>query len=205
MRATAQQHCWQQLPSVTTPQVPKTPGIYVWCARAPDAGHNQWFAVYMGKANKLRDRLQAYFNSDGTFGPQKEAHKMGVLKEMYEKGFDFQIRWVGVFGMKARMSALSAGQHTAHGSAGGATAGVRWHDCLSHVAAVSCSREPVAQLHICACQRCMGCHAQPSQRGCAASATSLLASPPARPPHAPLWSGILQQATAGRQHTPMRP
>ncbi len=105
-------NCWQQLTSVTTLQVPKTPGIYVWCARAPDAGHSQWFAVYLGKANKLRDRLGAYINSDGTFGPQKEAHKLGVLKEMYEKGFDFQIRWVVEAGRPA-MPSTSAGQQRA--------------------------------------------------------------------------------------------
>ncbi len=72
--------------------MPKTPGIYVWCARAPDARQSEWFTIYLGKANKLRDRLGSYINTDDTFGPKQEAHKMAVLKEMYEKGFDFQIR-----------------------------------------------------------------------------------------------------------------
>lgn len=58
--------------------------------RAP--GARTWFAIYLGKANNLRDRLTDYINGNGAFGPKREDVKYGKLKELYRKGFDFQIR-----------------------------------------------------------------------------------------------------------------
>lgn len=73
-------------------QVPDAAGIYIWCARAPQARTRDWFAIYLGKANNLRERLKGYVNADGTFGPKREAFKYKALCDLYCKGFDLQIR-----------------------------------------------------------------------------------------------------------------
>eukprot|EP00884_Botryococcus_braunii_P010531 jgi/Botrbrau1/1947/Bobra.0005s0039.1 len=54
---------------------------------------NDWFAIYLGRANNLRERFKAYINADGTFGPKKEAFKYNALCNLFCKGFDLQIRW----------------------------------------------------------------------------------------------------------------
>lgn len=73
-------------------QVPESSGIYIWCARAPEGRTHDWFAIYLGRANNLRERFKAYVNVDGPFGPKREAYKYSALCDLYCKGFDLQIR-----------------------------------------------------------------------------------------------------------------
>ncbi len=73
-------------------QVSEDAGIYIWCARAPDGGEHDWFALYLGKANNLKERFKAYINTDGTFGPKREKIKYQMLCDMHRRGFDMQIR-----------------------------------------------------------------------------------------------------------------
>lgn len=68
-------------------QVPQSPGVYIWFARAPDGGDR--FALFVGKAqNSLRGRISDYINADGTFGPKDEKKKLKILQDLLSRGFE---------------------------------------------------------------------------------------------------------------------
>jgi len=82
-------------------KVPDCPGVYVWLVRPPRArdaglrggGGGPWSPVYLGKSDRLRQRLSCYLRPDGGFGPADEPHKLRAMLDLMRRGFCVQVRF----------------------------------------------------------------------------------------------------------------
>lgn len=83
--------------------LPKEPGVYVWAVRPPGHSKEKWIPVYVGQAGggcsreTLWSRAGGYINYEaGVFGPQGECQKFWRMLDLQSRGFDIELRWVGL-------------------------------------------------------------------------------------------------------------
>jgi hypothetical protein len=90
------------------------PGNYLWIATAPVTSldkHPRSFAVYLGKADDLKERLSSYINMDGTFGPKDELTKRAMMLNLQRRGFSIEIRWRRINGDPKTAESLALEQY----------------------------------------------------------------------------------------------
>jgi hypothetical protein len=75
-------------------KVPDAQGIYVWLVKPPRSrGRLAWVPVYLGKSDRLRQRLASYLRPDGGFGPADEPFKRKAMLDLMRRGFAVQVRF----------------------------------------------------------------------------------------------------------------
>lgn len=74
-------------------KVPDCPGVYVWLVRPPRGARRRWVPVYLGRSERLRQRLGSYLRPDGGFGPPQEPFKLRAMLDLMRRGFHVQVRF----------------------------------------------------------------------------------------------------------------